>query len=114
MERKTGVITGATSGIGKAIAGQLAKAGFDLVLIGRNPAKGHRVVEDAKAYGKDQLVTYYNIDLCSQRQIRQVGAAIQSAHPRIDVLLNNAGIWTSRCELTDDQVEKQHAINHHP
>src|SRR5690606_22036064 len=55
---------------------------------------------------------YYNIDLCSQRQIRQVGAAIQSAHPRIDVLVNNAGIWTSRCELTDDQVEKQFAVNH--
>lgn len=112
MERKTGVVTGATSGIGKAIAGQLARAGFDLVLIGRNPAKGNRVVEEVKAYGKDQSATYYNIDLCSQRQIRQVGAAIQSAHPRIDVLVNNAGIWTSRCELTDDHVEKQFAVNH--
>src|SRR5690606_13020327 len=47
-----------------------------------------------------------------QKQIREVGEIIRLQHPRIDVLINNAAVWTSRCELTEDQIEKQFAVNH--
>jgi retinol dehydrogenase-12 len=112
MKRKTAVITGATSGIGLGIAKGMAAHGFDLVLIGRDPKKGEAVSNDLKEYPGNPSISYYNIDLCSQKQIRQQGEAISRNHPTIDVLINNAGIWTSRCELTDDNIEKQFAVNH--
>lgn len=112
MDRKTCVITGATSGIGYGIAKGLAAKGIDLVLIGRNPQKGAAVGASLRTEANGASITYYNIDLCSQRQIRKTGAEIRSAHPRIDVLINNAGIWTSRCEFTEERIEKQFAVNH--
>ena len=111
MERKTCVITGATSGIGYGIAKGMAAKGFELILIGRDPEKGRLAVSSLQS-GSGAPVTYYNIDLCSQKQIRETGEKIREYHPRIDVLINNAGVWTSRCELTEEKVEKQFAVNH--
>jgi retinol dehydrogenase-12 len=112
MNRKTCVITGATSGIGYGIAKGLAAKNFELILIGRDSQKGQSVAENLKSQTANTSITYYNIDLCSQKQIRQTGDEIKNKHPKIDVLINNAGVWTSRYELTDDQIEKQFAINH--
>jgi retinol dehydrogenase-12 len=112
MDTKTAVITGATSGIGLGIAKGLAAKHFDLVLIGRDQKKGETVVENLVALTNNKTIAYYNVDLASQQQIRRAGIEIASKYPRIDVLINNAGVWTSRCELTDDKIEKQFAVNH--
>ena len=112
MNGKTCVITGATSGIGYGIAKGLASRNFDLVLIGRNAKKGETVVEALKNYANHSNISYYNVDLCSQKHLRQTGEQIRERHPRIDVLINNAGVWTSRCELTEEKIEKQFAVNH--
>lgn len=112
MNPKTCVITGATSGIGYGIAKGLASKNFALILIGRDPKKGELVVENLKNHANHPNITYYNIDLCSQKQIRHTGEQIKNHHPKIDVLINNAGVWTSRCELTDEKIEKQFAVNH--
>jgi retinol dehydrogenase 12 len=112
MEKKTCVITGATSGIGFGIAKGLAPLGFNLVLIGRDNKKGEAALEALRNHGKDSSISYYNMDLCSQKQIRQTGAKIKAEHSQIDVLINNAGVWTSRCEFTEEKIEKQFAVNH--
>jgi retinol dehydrogenase-12 len=112
MDKKICVITGATSGIGYGIAKGLAARNFELILVGRDQQKGKSVVENLKMLVGNRDITYYTIDLCSQKQIRQVGEEIVSKHPQIDVLINNAGVWTSRCELTDEKIEKQFAVNH--
>lgn len=112
MNEKTAVVTGATSGIGYGIAKGLAERGLSLALIGRNPNKGEEVADVLRKNTGNAAISYYNIDLCSQKQIRLVGEQISGAHPRIDVLINNAGVWTSRCELTDEGIEKQFAVNH--
>lgn len=112
MNGKTCVITGATSGIGYGIAKGLASRNFDLILIGRDHKKGEAAVESLKNHGKHARISYYNIDLASQKHIRETGEEIRDHHPRIDVLINNAGVWTSRCELTDENIEKQFAVNH--
>lgn len=112
MNVKTAVITGATSGIGHGIAKGLAAKNFELVLVGRDQSKGTAVVETLKAETKNDRITYYNADLSSQQQIRQAASNIFSRHARIDVLINNAGIWTSRFELTEEKIEKQFAVNH--
>jgi NAD(P)-dependent dehydrogenase (short-subunit alcohol dehydrogenase family) len=112
MNRKTTVITGATSGIGYGIAKGFASRNFELVLIGRDQAKGDAVVESLRRQTNNSAIAYYNVDLCSQKQIRHAGTEIREKHPTIDVLINNAGVWTSRCELTEDKIEKQFAVNH--
>lgn len=112
MSKKTCVVTGATSGIGYAIAKGLAARNFELVLIGRDENKGRAVVDQLREQRGNTSVTYYNVDLCSQKQLREGAEQIRRNHPQIDVLLNNAGVWTSRCELTEDNIEKQFAVNH--
>lgn len=112
MKRRTCVITGATSGIGYGIAKGLAAKDLDLVLIGRDIRKGQQVVEALSGQRESASISYYNMDLCSQKQIRLTGEEIKSKHPRIDVLINNAGVWTSKCEFTEERIEKQFAVNH--
>src|SRR5688572_22306322 len=102
MIGKTCVITGATSGIGYGIAKGLAARNFELILIGRDRNKGQAATENLKNHAGNPFITYYNIDLCSQKQIRETGEEIKARHPQIDVLVNNAGVWTSSYELTDE------------
>lgn len=112
MERRTCVITGATSGIGFGIARGLASMNCELVLIGRDKHKGETVTEQLKSASGNESIAYFNIDLASQKQIRTTGENIRSQYPQIDVLINNAGVWTSRCKLTEEGVETQFAVNH--
>lgn len=112
MERKTCVITGATSGIGLGIAKGLATGNHQLILIGRDPEKGRQTVEALTQSSKNASIEFHKADLCSQKEIRRAGEEIKRLYPRIDVLINNAGVWTSKCELTDEKIEKQFAVNH--
>lgn len=112
MEKKTCVITGATSGIGYGIAKGLASKNFELILIARDAVKGQTALGELKKMTGNGDIRYFNADLCSQQQIRQAGAEIAALYPKIDVLINNAGVWTSRCELTEERIEKQFAVNH--
>ncbi len=112
MNERTAVITGATSGIGHGIAKGLASKKFQLVLLGRDSKKGEAVVESLKSMANNPSIFFYKVDLGSQKQIRDTSREIRERFPRIDVLINNAGVWTSRCELTEEGIEKQFAINH--
>jgi retinol dehydrogenase 12 len=109
---KTCVVTGATSGIGYAIAKELASMQHIVVMLGRDPAKGTATQQQLITQTGNQKIHYYNVDLCSQRQIKSVGAVLMDAFPVIDVLVNNAAQWNSRHELTEDGIEKQFAVNH--
>ena len=90
MERKTVLITGATSGIGEACARKFAEGGYDLILTGRNVERLKAVEEQARKRGADVLPLVFDV-----RDRKAATAAIESLHGKwavIDVLVNNAGL----------------------
>lgn len=84
------LITGASSGIGKATALALAQAGVDLVLVSRSQEKLASVADEARRYSVE--VVTYAMDLAAVDQVRPAMAAIAQAHPPITILINNAGM----------------------
>jgi NAD(P)-dependent dehydrogenase (short-subunit alcohol dehydrogenase family) len=100
------VITGATEGIGKQTAAELAERGFHVVVHGRSEA---RAKEAAKGIsGADICVG----DFASLKQVRAMGADLAKRFPRIDVLLNNAGVFAKARTLTEDGFELTVGVNH--
>ncbi|MGD1904300.1 MAG: SDR family oxidoreductase [Geitlerinemataceae cyanobacterium] len=86
---KYALVTGASSGIGRAIALVLAKAGADLILVSRSMDKLEKVAEEVRACGVSAHI--YAIDLADVANVREKVAAIGDRHP-IDILVNNAGM----------------------
>src|SRR6266536_1315514 len=89
MNGKTCVVTGATSGIGKATAVALARLGAQVVLVGRDRGRGEAAVAEVAAVSTSPPRLEI-ADLASMGQVRELGARL-SALDRIDVLVNNAG-----------------------
>lgn len=84
------LITGASSGIGRATAIAFAKAGFDLVLVSRSTEKLEAVAKDVQAAGRTAQV--YSLDLASVEQVKSRMTAIVEESGGIDILINNAGM----------------------
>jgi len=112
MKGKTCVITGATSGIGKAAAFALAAKGACLVIIGRNTARGERISSELRAKYPSAQFEYRRADLSSLDDVRELAAAISAKHRRIDVLINNAGARYDRYHESADGFELTFATNH--
>jgi retinol dehydrogenase 14 len=112
MEQMTCLITGATSGIGKAVALALAKKGYGLVLVGRNEEKTARVREEIKRKSHNEKVGCYVCDLSVLRDVRGLARRIFEDHQRIDILINNAGARFLRHQLTEEGLEMTLATNH--
>ena len=116
MHGKLCVITGANTGIGKAAAQALASLGAQVVMICRDRAKGERALAEisaaAAASGRGGSAELAIADLSSQAEVRAAALGILAAHPRIDVLVNNAGVALRRRELTVDGIERTFAVNH--
>ena len=85
---KTAFITGATSGIGRATAYELAKKGFNLVLCGRRKERLHTLCKNLEKITK---VCTLNFDIRDKTQVAHEIAQLPEAFSRIDVLINNAG-----------------------
>jgi len=104
---KVAVVTGATSGIGKVTARELARQGFRVVMVARDADKAART---ASEIGREVEIVL--CDMSSQRQIRAAAEEIRRRHDRIHVLVNNAGgVWVKR-EVTDDGLERTFAVDH--
>ena len=112
MRGKTCVITGATSGIGKAAAFALAAMGATLVAVGRNLERGLRVCRELRVRHPFAQLDFYQTDLSSLAEVRELAAAIVAKHGRIDVLINNAGARYDRYRESRDGFELTFATNH--
>lgn len=89
---KTILITGATDGLGKSVALQLAQEGHRLLLHGRNPQRAEELIEEIKAKTGHTNVAYYNADFAELAQIKQLAYDIMEHETHLDVLVNNAGL----------------------
>jgi NAD(P)-dependent dehydrogenase (short-subunit alcohol dehydrogenase family) len=112
MSQKTILITGATDGIGKRAALELAQAGQRVLLHGRNPQRGQAVLDELRSTIGNTALEYFNADLASLTQVRRLAADVQAKHDRLDVLINNAGVFMNERVLTADGFETTFAVNH--
>src|SRR6185312_9940509 len=92
---QTILITGATDGLGRALATELAREGATLLLHGRDEAKGERTPAEIGDAGGDGRARFLRADLSSLDEVRGLGELVLGETDRIDVLVNNAGIGTS-------------------
>jgi len=112
MNRQICLITGATSGIGKAVAFALAKKNYELILIGRNEAKAKKVFNDIKKKTGNEYVNYFVCDLSLLKDVRRSADKIKNTYDRIDIMINNAGAKILRHQLTKEDIELTLATNH--
>jgi retinol dehydrogenase 14 len=112
MSEKVCLITGATSGIGKATAMGLASMGASIVMVGRDRGRGEAVMAEIKEKSGNASVDLMLADVSSQEQIRQLADEFKGAYPRLDVLINNAGVFRSKRTTTEDGIETTFAVNH--
>jgi len=112
VKGKISLITGSTSGIGKATAASLAAKGSFVIIVGRNENKGENVVAEIKAKMYNDNVFFEACDLADQASISDFAYRINKNYPRVDVLINNAGCFTEKIQFTNDGIESQFGVNH--
>jgi NAD(P)-dependent dehydrogenase (short-subunit alcohol dehydrogenase family) len=117
LSEQTILITGATDGLGRALAERLAGAGATLLMHGRDEAKGARVLAEIRdASGNDRL-RFVRADLASLEEVRGLGELVLGETGRLDALVNNAGIGTTTAgaeerEESRDGFELRFAVNY--
>jgi retinol dehydrogenase 12 len=112
MEGKVVLITGGTSGIGKAAATALAAMGAEVVVTGRNEERGEAALAEIRRGSGSQKVSLMLADLAVQAEVRKLAVGFKERHDRLDVLVNNAGLVQSKRTETPDGIELTLAVNH--
>jgi NAD(P)-dependent dehydrogenase (short-subunit alcohol dehydrogenase family) len=112
MSGRTCMITGATSGIGRATAVALAQLGATLVLVCRDRARGAETAAEICAKTGNQAVELMLADLASQQSIRTCARDFLATGRPLHVLVNNAGVVNLKRALTADGIETVFAVNH--
>ncbi len=111
MAGRTVLITGGTSGIGKATALGLAAMGARVAITGRDRGRLERAAGEVRAAGDGQVDTFV-ADLSSQAEVRRLASEVLRELPRIDVLVNNVGGYWNTRHVTADGLERTLAVNH--
>jgi NAD(P)-dependent dehydrogenase (short-subunit alcohol dehydrogenase family) len=112
LRGKTCLVTGASTGIGKATAGQLACLGAKVIMVCRTRERGERALLELQlALGSGKLYLLV-ADLSSQREVRRLAEEVRKNFPALHVLINNAGLFSASRQLSEDGIEKSLAVNH--
>ncbi|MBS9532771.1 SDR family NAD(P)-dependent oxidoreductase [Mycobacterium sp. M1] len=109
---RVAVVTGSNTGIGYHTAAVLAKHGARVVLAVRDLDKGQAAVKKITRAAPDAQVTVQELDLSSLESVRAAAKALGAAYPRIDLLINNAGVMYTPKQTTVDGFELQFGTNH--
>jgi retinol dehydrogenase 14 len=112
MSGKVCLVTGANSGIGKITALALARMGARVVMVCRDRARGDAALAEIKQTTGSNGLELMLCDLSSQADIRRFADEFKATHDRLDVLVNNAGVYLRKRTTTIDNLEATFAINH--
>lgn len=112
MKNKTVLVTGATDGIGKETALQLARMGARVLVHGRSAERCQQVVDEIRSENGNLTVEYVLADFSSLAQVRALAAEVEQRVEQLDVLVNNAGVFFKDRALSEDGYEMTFAINH--
>ncbi|ODS54121.1 MAG: 3-oxoacyl-ACP reductase [Acidobacteria bacterium SCN 69-37] len=112
LQGKTVLITGSTDGLGRAVALRTAGLGAHVIVHGRNRERGDALVAEIAKGGRGSA-RFYAADFSSLDEVRQFAAAVERDYPRIDVLVNNAGVWNrGERQVSRDGYELHFAVNY--
>jgi len=111
LEGRVCVVTGPTSGIGRETARVLARLGAHVVLSCRDVGKGAEVRDEIAAETGNRGLEVAKIDLADLGSIRAFAEDFRATHPRLDVLINNAGVLSFRRRLTPQGLETHFAVH---
>jgi NAD(P)-dependent dehydrogenase (short-subunit alcohol dehydrogenase family) len=115
MAGKTVLITGSTDGVGRYVATQLAAAGANVLIHGRDKARAQTLSEEIKRAGGG-VAAFYQADLSSLAEARQLADAVLADHSRLDVFISNAGIGSQNGgpgrQTSADGHELRFAVNY--
>ncbi len=117
IEEATILVTGATDGLGKAVAAALARDGARVLVHGRDDERGARTLRELQSESGNDKLEWYRADLASLQEVRGLADQVASDHERLDVVVNNAGVGSSipghgeRMESADG-YELRFAVNY--
>ncbi len=112
MDDEVVLITGGTSGIGKAVATALAGMGAEVVVTGRNEERGKAAVREIRRQSGSGKVSLMLANLAVQAEVRGLAEGFKERYNRLGVLINNAGVIQSKRTETPDGIELTLAVNH--
>ena len=112
IQGKTVLITGATSGIGLAAAKELSEMGAKLILTTRDLEKGKEAAKEIYDFSGNKRIEIMECNLASLQSIKHFTDKYKAFHDRLDVLINNAGLWEPKFVKTKDGFESNFAVNY--
>ena len=110
-DKRLALVTGGNSGMGKATVAALADAGFTVVMLCRNRTRGEAALQELMER-KDRDIRLMQCDLGHMEDIRRFTEVFKESYPRLDVLINNAGVVSLTRKETVDGLEEQFGVNH--
>src|SRR5690242_5006553 len=108
----TALITGGTSGIGRAVANKLAQLGNHVLVVGRNAERGKRTVDEIRAAGgRADFISSDLVDVLSARTVAKKALELGNGH--VDILINNAGMFPfgPTHEMTEEVFDSVYSLN---
>ena len=112
MNGRTCLVTGASSGIGKAAAKGLARMGASIVIVCRDSVRGEAALSEIQQETGNSSVDLLVADLSSQEEIRELVNVFKEKYRYLHVLINNAGVYYSKRHVTVDKLEKMFVVNY--
>jgi retinol dehydrogenase-12 len=112
LDGTTALVTGATNGIGRVTAGELARRGARVLFVARDRARGEATLAEIREASGGRPTDLLLADLSSQREVRRLAQEVRERTPRLDLLVNNAGAIFDERAVSADGLEMTFALNH--